>query len=599
MKRLSLVSLVFITHIVLAVTILVSATWMGLYATNRMLAGEVQRQLERAQPLLVGQLQQLSDLSDAHAIDALCKRLFAESGFRYTVMDLQGNVLGDGEQNPAHMLNHAGRPEFRAALRTGEGTDRRISASVGRDMIYHAALESFENEQQRVVRVALDEQELREPMNRFRQAWLGIGSVLLISSLLISGWVSWWVTRPLLAIRAGVSRFTQGQFDRKIPACHLKDANELADELNRMADRLDDRIRKVEQQREEENALLGCMVEGVVAVDHQREILRMNGAAAELLGVDDLQAAKGKSVLSYLRTPAWVALLDRVLGGESPVEGYIEVEEGKRMLQVHGVALKGPQQKDLGALLVFTDVTEISKIDTMQREFVANVSHELKTPITSIAGFAETLVENPDEDEATRHRFHEIILKQVERLQTIISDILSLASLENGMRHPEQEMEVMPLREVLENAVQPCQTMASRKSITIDLECEDKETVEVYAFFLEQAVMNLVDNAIKYSEEGATVSVVGRCTTDLIEIGVTDDGPGIAPEHHARLWERFYRVDRGRSRRLGGTGLGLAIVRRVALLHGGRCELKSQLGEGSTFTLLLPRQPNTVYARSK
>jgi len=590
MKRLSLVSLTFITHIALAVAILVSATVMGFHATNRMLSGEIQRQLERAQPLLIGQLRRLPDPLDKSAIDELCKRLFQESGFRYTVMDMRGDVLGDGERDPSRMLNHAGRPEFRAALRNSVGTDRRVSASVQREMIYHATVEEFRDNQQLVVRVALDIQALREPMNRLRSTWTVIGVLLLLISLVVSGLVTRWVTRPLLTIRAGVSRFTQGQFDIKIPACQLKDADALVNDLNRMADRLDNRIRKVEQQREEENALLRCMVEGVVAVDHNRNVLRMNTSAGQLLGVGNVEEAKGKSILTFLRTPEWVALLDRVLGGESPVEGYIEVDGGSRMLQVHGVALTSPPKRDLGALLVFTDVTVLSRIDTMQREFVANVSHELKTPITAIAGFAETLVEHPDEDEATRHRFHEIILKQVERLQTIVSDILSLASLENGMRDPQQKKEMVDVSEMLGNAILPCRAIAERKSILIDVDCPLIEKVQLYPFFLEQAVMNLVDNAIKYSPEGSTVVVVGRCTADQVEIRVSDNGPGIAAEHHERLWERFYRVDRGRSRQMGGTGLGLAIVRRVALLHGGRCEVDSSPGKGSTFSIFIPRQ---------
>lgn len=592
MKKLSLVSLTFITHIAIALVILSSATLMGYYATNRMLTGEIQRQLERAQPLMAGQIHKLPDRSDAKAIDDLCKRLFQESGYRYTVMDRWGTVLGDSERRPETMLNHAGRPEVVAALRNAEGTDRRVSASVQREMIYHAAVETFPDEQLLIVRVALDVQALREPMSKFRRAWSIIGTFLLVISIIVSGLVTRWVTRPLIMIREGVSRFTQGNFDDKIPACHLKDADALVVELNSMADRLDNRIRKVEQQREEANALLRCMVEGVVAVDHQRNVLRINQAAAYLLGVHDVEALKGKSVLTFLRTPEWVTLLNRVLDGESPVEGYIDVDNGKRTLQVHGVALTDLQQSPSppGALLVFTDVTELSRIDTMQREFVANVSHELKTPITAIAGFAEALVDHPDEDETTRRRFHEIILKQVGRLQTIVSDILSLASLENGMRDPDQKMEKADLCEVLENAILPCRDIANRKSIIIDLECPSTDKVQLYPFFLEQAVMNLVDNAIKYSPEGSKITVVGQCSSEQVLIRVSDNGPGIAPEHHDRLWERFYRVDRGRSRRMGGTGLGLAIVRRVALLHGGRCDVNSTLGNGSTFTITFPRQ---------
>ena len=590
MKRLSLVSLTFITHIALAIAILVSATVMGFYATNRMLSGEIQRQLERAQPLLAGQIRELPDLSDNQSIDAVCKQLFADMGFRYTVMDQWGNVLGDSERDPTRMRNHADRPEVIAALRNSEGMDRRVSVSVQREMIYHATVERFEDDRPLILRVAVDVQALRDPMMRLRRTWSVIGTLLLVISVIVSGFVTRWVTRPLLLIRAGVSRFTQGQFDVKIPACQLKDADALVTDLNRMADRLDNRIRKVEQQREEENALLRNMVEGVVVVDHHRNVLRMNMSAAALLGVSDVEGTKGKSVLSFLRTPEWVALLDRVLGGESPVEGYIGVDDGNRMLQVNGVVLKDSRKPDLSALLVFTDVTALSRIDTMQREFVANVSHELKTPITAIAGFAETLVEHPDEDEATRHRFHEIILKQVGRLQTIVSDILSLASLENGMRDPEQAMEMTELCETLENALLPCRAIAARKSITLELDCKVAGKVQMYPFFFEQAVMNLVDNAIKYSPEGSVITVEGRCMADQVSVRVVDNGPGIAPEHHERLWERFYRVDRGRSRQLGGTGLGLAIVRRVALLHGGRCDVQSAPGKGSTFSIYFPRR---------
>lgn len=588
MKKLSLLSFSFITHFSVVIIALIAATVMGWFAVNRMLVVETQRTLERTLPIFSERLTAKDASATEATIDDLCKKLYNDTGYRFTVMDANGVVLGDGKGIPRQMRNHAGRPEFRMAISTGLGSDRRVSDSIHREMLYTARKLLINDSRTLVVRVAVDVELMRQPLLELWQKWRGIGMLLLAAAAGLSILMARFIAQPLSIIRQRVSSFENGRFDRPVPHSRIKDLDRLADDLNRMARRLDDRIKTVERQRDEEDALFSCMVEGVVAVDKDKNILRINRSAAKLLGVSGQAPVEGRSVLSLTRNPEWLNLLERVLGGESPVEGFVELNGGSKVLQAHAAALMGPENQRLGALLVFNDVTELSRVETMQRDFVANVSHELKTPITSIKGFAETMLESDTDDEETRRRFLNIILKQANRLQSIVTDILSLAALENGMRSPDPEIENVNLDEMLENALLPCRNVAAAHGVKLEIECSVKEKVKLYSFFMEQAVTNLVDNAIKFSPPEGTVHISAETRDGEIVISVRDNGPGIAGEHHERLWERFYRVDRGRSRRLGGTGLGLAIVRRVALLHGGRSEVESTPGAGSTFRIVIP-----------
>lgn len=588
MKRLSLWSFAALSHFFIVILALAAATLMGWYAVDKMLEAQTRRALERALPIFSARLMNEENRTDSVVIDQICKNLFKESGYRFTVMNSDGRVLGDGEGDPEWMRNHANRPEFIAALNAGSGTNRRVSDSVNREMLYTAERLDLADETI-IVRVAEDIELVKQPLGHLWYTWRGVSLMLLLAAVLISGLLARFIANPLQTIRQRVSAFEAGDFSRPVPHCRLSDINLLASDLNRMAQRLDDRISTVERQRDEEDALLGCMIEGVVAIDMNKRILRINRSAAKLFGVQDHAVVTGESVLALIRNPECIALFERVLGGESPVEGFVELDNDERVLQTHGAALMGANGHRLGALLVFNDVTAMSRVETMQRDFVANVSHELKTPITSIKGFAETLLEGADDDAASRRRFLDIILKQANRLQSIVSDILSLAALENGMRSPEQKVEGTRLNEMLENALLPCRNLAAQHGIKLVVNCCSEEPVEVYPFFLEQAVMNLVDNAIKFSPPEGVVTVTVEAAAE-ITIRVKDAGAGIAREHHERLWERFYRVDRGRSRQIGGTGLGLAIVKRVAVLHGGRVEVDSAPGKGSCFSIIIPKR---------
>ncbi len=590
MTPLSFRKLLFLTHLGLTALALAAATLIGGKVADRMLTAETQRELERALPVFTARLTAAADRFDPAIVDAVCKAIFRERGFRLTVIDSGGRVLGDGNASPDRMSNHAARPEFIGAMKSGRGHDQRVSETVQRAMLYTARRLETEGLPDLVVRLAADVEQMRAPLRRMWLVWRWVSLLLLLTAAGLSLLAAGLIARPLAIIRRRVNAFEGGDFEQLVPGSRLSDLDRLATGLNRMAHRLDDRIRTVEQQRDDEEALLGCMVEGVLAVDRDKRVLRINRAATALLGAGNAPALVGQSLFTVSRNPACLALIERVLGGESPVEGVIELNAGERVLQAHGVALTGAGGRRLGALLVLNDVTALSRIETMQRDFVANVSHELKTPITSIKGFAETLLDNGHHDSATQRRFLEIILKQADRVQSIVSDILSLAAIEHGVRTPGQPLERVSVSALIAEALLPCQTAAAEREVTLQVECPEGAHAELYPFFMEQALINLVDNAITFSPAGGTVTVSVAVSEADLTISVRDEGPGIAREHHARLWERFYRVDKGRSRRSGGTGLGLSIVRRIAILHGGRVELDSAPGAGSTFRMRIPRQ---------
>jgi two-component system phosphate regulon sensor histidine kinase PhoR len=291
-----------------------------------------------------------------------------------------------------------------------------------------------------------------------------------------------------------------------------------------------------------------------------------------------------------VRHPDLQNFVTRALASSRQVDGEIILRDNgrDRLLQVRGTTLRDPQGKAFGALIVFNDVTRLRRLEQARRDFVANVSHELKTPITSIKGFVETLLDGAIREPDNALNFLQIIARHAERLNEIIDDLLSLSRIEQDSEQGKITLSHDPMKGVLHEAIQVCQERAAAKAIEIDLECPDDLAAEINSPLLSQAVVNLIDNAVKYSPPKRPVHVEAREEMGEVIILVRDHGPGIAPEHLPRLFERFYRVDGGRSRKEGGTGLGLAIVKHIAQAHGGYVTLQSAPGKGSTFLIHLP-----------
>jgi two-component system phosphate regulon sensor histidine kinase PhoR len=353
---------------------------------------------------------------------------------------------------------------------------------------------------------------------------------------------------------------------------------------------LDERMRAVLGKSKELETVLSSMLEGVIAVDLHEKILYMNDSAIKQLDISQA-AMQGKRLLEVVRNVELLHFIKYTLSLDEPTEKTIVFNLGKkdeRLLQIHGAQLAGAQKNKIGALVVINDVTRLLRLENLRRDFVANVSHELRTPITSIKGYVETLLDEGEEHSQHVQDFLEIISKQTNRLHAIVEDLLALAKIEQESDRKTVVLERGNIKAVLQGAIEACSVNAAEKGINIRLDCPDTMYAKINGPMLEQAIINLLDNALKYSKTESTVQIDAECTEKNVIINVKDKGIGIAPGHLDRLFERFYIVDKGRSRESGGTGLGLAIVKHIAHAHGGKVVVQSEPGKGSTFSILLP-----------
>lgn len=576
----------FPSYLVFAVSAVALVALYAYFAVDRFHTERTQDEMRKVALLAAHEL--FSGQSDPKvpAVGPFCEKLAAAMDCRITVTASDGTVTADTQHDPATMENHAGRPEVRSALVGGDGTSIRFSDTVRERMMYVAVRATADGV---VVRSSISLARMDAVLAELHRRLLAAGIAVSLAAVLMSILMSRRLGRWLGQVRLWIAQYGRGNLDQSLPKARMQELDLLTDAVNDMALRLRTQIDTLTRLNEQEQALLACMIEGVLAVDTRRRILRMNRSLAEAFGVTASNCV-GQNVLDAIRNPDLHVLVDRALTSETPIEATIALVEPERAFQVHAAPLRDKDRKHVGAVLVVHDVTRLRKLETIRRDFVANVSHELKTPITSIRGFAETLVDGAAEEKETRDRFLEIILRQSERLQSIVEDLLALAALENEEERGTVDLKPGSIGPVIAAALQACEASAADKRMTLGSRVEPIET-EMNAPLLEQAVINLLDNAIKYSPAGTAVHVSVTREGQNMVISVADQGPGIPAVHVPRLFERFYRVDKSRSRNLGGTGLGLAIVKRVAILHGGSVDVKTELGNGSTFHIRIPLPP--------
>jgi two-component system phosphate regulon sensor histidine kinase PhoR len=396
------------------------------------------------------------------------------------------------------------------------------------------------------------------------------------------------LARPIEEMKSAADRLRAGRLDARMPIPDSAELAGLAEAINQLAEDLGGKVRLLEQQRNEQAAVLSSMAEGVIAVDEEQRIMSINSAAARLFGRPAVEVMD-RSLPEVVRNSELQKLVARALEQPGAQESEFVLFNGaERSLHAHASALIGSDGRHLGALVVLHDVTRLRQLERVRRDFVANVSHELKTPITSIKGFVETLLDGALADPPAAQRFLEIIRRQAERLGAIIEDLLALSRIEQEAERNEIALQPSAIRPVLESAIRLCEAKAAAKGIRVQLDCDGETAAPINAPLLEQAIVNLLDNAIKYSEAGREVRLEARRAAGELGIRVSDQGCGIPAEHLGRIFERFYRVDKARSRQMGGTGLGLSIVKHIVQAHRGRVTVESEPGRGSTFTVLLP-----------
>jgi len=588
-KKKSLLWHLFFSYLLITVLSLVAVTWYSTASLKKFLLKQVEADLEeRALLFMPMLLQHLSPL-DEKAIDGLCKTAGQAGSTRVTVILPWGKVVGDSDNDPARMDNHLDRPEVAAVLEGSRGASTRYSPTLGKEMMYLALPLKKDLRTVGIIRTAIPVDHIDKTLDSIQWRIAFAGLIIAALAALLSLLLSHRIRRPIEDIKKGAESFSRGEFDVHLPSSGLREIAGLSETMNRMAGELRGRIRTITEQRNELEAVLSSMVEGVFGVDREERLLGMNPSAARILGCNPA-TAQGRTIQEVIRLSELQRFVVRALSGEEPVEkDLILYGEEERIVRAHGTPLRDAEGKRIGVLIVLNDVTRLARLENIRKDFVANVSHEVKTPITAIKGFVETLQEGHAQGPEESRRFLGIIHKHVERLESIVEDLLSLSRIEKETEKEEIVLGEHPIRDVLNAALQVCEIKRAEKNILIEMSCQEDLSGTVNPALMEQAVVNLLDNAIQYSEPGGKVHLEARGTEDEILIQVRDHGCGIERKHLDRIFERFYRVDKSRSRKLGGTGLGLAIVKHIVQAHGGRVSVESQIGAGSTFILHLPK----------
>jgi len=570
----------------LSASLLIAATLVVLdfYLTRYM----VRHQVENVEQRLAAQARLLAaevGTVPRSELDDWTKAMGARSLARVTIIDPQGVVLGESERDPATMENHANRPEVRAAMRTGRGSAVRYSGTIDRDLCYLAITMSYQGEAGHVLRLAVPIEEVDEAVAAVRwriiAASLGAGLVVLV----IAYFFSRSFTRRISRLRT----FAEGLVDARVSGSLAADAEDelgaLARSLDRTANQLRELVERLGLESARREAILSSMVEGVLAVDNELRVIFCNESFARAVGVTR-PVPERLPLLELVRAPELLDTLTQVLVSGKPAKRRLEIAMAVgRAFEVQVAPLAAASHR--GAIAILHDVTDLDRLERVRKDFVANVSHELRTPLTAIRGYAETLLEGAIDDKENNRRFLDIIRAHAIRLNNIASDLLTLSELESGKAIVEPER--ISVREALNSALHTVEAEARVRGVTILPGPVEDAVVMGEKTHLEQALINLLDNAVKFNHTGGEVFVAAGPTDDgKVRIVIRDTGIGIPSEDLSRIFERFYRVDKARSREMGGTGLGLAIVKHIVERMGGSVHVESSLGKGSTFTAIFP-----------
>ena len=564
------------------------AGWHANRALRHVYQEQVVAELHSQAEWAASEIRRFSLKPEGEGVDRRCKELGGLTVSRVTVVLPDGRVIGDSESDPVGMDNHGNRPEIRAALAGGVGRSERFSDTMRRTLSYLAVPVWKDGVVAAAVRTSMPLADIDRTLRAAtREVGVGVlaaaGLFALAASVLVRR-----VSRPLESMEQVAERLAAGDLQARVEdPTGGREMRALARALNQMAEQLGARMETITSQRNELKAVLASMTEGVLAVDSGGQVLQCNAAAARLLGLDEEQE-RGRPMEEIVRHSE----LQKFIRGIQSTGGTAETEihlPGERAVKLHGTPLEDAVGRRIGALVVLSDTTRLKRLEKMRQDFVANVSHELKTPITALRGGVETLLD-AERTEEDRH-FIAMMARQVERLWAIVGDLLSLSRLEHDGQAGRIAREPGPVRDVLRRAAGNFAKAAEAKRMAVAVECPEGLVAPINAPLLEQAVGNLIDNAIKYSGEGTRVAVSAETANgEGVLIRVKDEGPGIEQRHLPRIFERFYRVDQARSRALGGTGLGLAIVKHIAQAHGGTVSVESTPGRGSAFTIRLPKR---------
>jgi two-component system phosphate regulon sensor histidine kinase PhoR len=508
----------------------------------------------------------------------------AASGARVTVVTAEGLVLADSQSDPQTMENHAARPEIVQAFAEGSGRSIRHSATLHRDLVYLAVRQGPAGKKY-VLRFALPVETVGQLLWPFRKSlWLASGLILLLAGLVVVA-VSRKFSDRIERLTAFSQRVAEGDFRAQASDGTGDALDVLSDSLNQTATRLDKTIRTLTEERNLSSAILGSMVEGVLVVNAAERVVFANRSFAEILGMG-VPPQTGSGLVECVRQTELIEAVHKVLGGEPRVEAEIVTGTLRQHYFAATVASVRTTGTD-GAVLVLHDITDLRKLERVRRDFVANVSHEFRTPLTAIQGFAETLLAGAMDDPQNRGRFLEIIVEHSRRLARLTEDLLMLSKMDADRL--DFETRRIPVGPFIESCMETAQPRARDKDLRLSVNQPTKiPDIAGDRRRLTEVLQNLLDNAIQYTPAGGQIMVSAEVSGSEVVFTVLDTGIGIPQAEQPRIIERFYRVDVARSREVGGTGLGLAISKHLVEGHGGRIWVESEIGQGAQFHFSVP-----------
>jgi two-component system phosphate regulon sensor histidine kinase PhoR len=510
------------------------------------------------------------------ALDSLVKEMGTELDTRITVIDPNGIVLADSEKDPRDMELHRDRPEFIQAMKDDRGRSLRFSETVQENMLYVAVPVTMGSDPVAVLRTSLYLSDIENLLGSLRGEIIILAAVMTVLSLLGALIFSRSLSQPIRQLERGARTVGEGNFNVRVLLKSKDELRELADSFNLMTEKIRTLFEDLSLQKEELNGIVTSIQEGLLVLDREGRIKRSNQSFRDIV---DGEAPVGDFYWEVLREPGLIELVKRV--AEERKNRIDEVRIGNRCFLCSITFI--PNKEEI--VIVLHDITEIRNLEQVKKDFVANVSHELRTPLTAIQGFVETLEEEVNEDQK---RYLEVIRRHTDRLANIVGDLAVLSELEEP--RGTVEFEEVDLLRVAEDVLTIFRPKIESKGLSLKYKIE-KPLPHLMgdSFRLEQLLINLLDNAVKYTEKGEIRLTLSKADRG-VRIEVRDTGIGIPEEDKGRIFERFYVVDKSRSKRMGGTGLGLSIVKHIVLLHNGEIKVESRPGAGTTFMVLLPAQ---------
>lgn len=583
MKKLSVFSYILIILLSIAVLSIGTISIFSIKTLSDFIYNEVGSSLEEEARLIHNLV--LPNLDDSpEPYQDLTKRIFEDLNIRITIITLEGLVLADSHKDYTKMENHGDRPEVIDALTGKVGNHTRFSTTLSQHMLYVTMPPADKNV---VVRAAVSIDHIR---NKFIDTFTDIAVfsiIILFIAVLISILTANTFTSIILSIKNISTYYAKGDFSRKLNDYGPREVFQLKKSINSMGEQLQEIIDRVSFQKNELQAMLNSMEDAVLLLNRKHEIKEMNPAAEYLIG-KKLEDCRKEKITSFIDNDELTGLIQDSMALGEPLNKTILITRGLEMFfQVHSSPITGSEKSSDGILLVLHNMTRVKQLENMRKDFVANVSHELKTPITLINGFVETLMDGAIDDREKREQFLHVISRHSRRINHIIDDLLILSNIED--KGTNVNTEVVTLFDILFSAYTSALSGSEKYDVSLQVDCEDSIRIEVNPVLLEQAVLNLINNAVRYSGKGSHVLIRARETDENeVTIEVSDDGIGMAEDQLDRIFERFYRINRQQSKKSGGTGLGLSIVKHIALAHNGWITVDSKPGEGSSFKIFLP-----------